>query len=392
MTAKNKILFLWCGLLLTLVSVSCKAQDFPEDSPAQISSKIIPTNVDIYKYYPSRKINKSDNPFIIPEKSTNKKLFQKISIVVNGNKISLDKYLKNSETTAILVLYNDTLRYEDYFESNGEHFDSASIFTSFSVSKSFVSVLFGIALQEKAINSIDDPVINYIPELKNIKGIENIKLYHLLQMTSGIAFNEDAGTSSDLMNLYQVNDVFDYLNHIRLSENPGTQFYYKSIDTQLLGIVISRAVKKSLSAYLQEKIWFPAGMQYEASWSIDKMGGTERAYGCLNARAIDFAKFGQMILHKGFFNGKQIVDSTYVNSLYIKNSINEPSSFYKYQWWQIGIPVIKHKREIVALGILGQFIYINPESKVVIVKFSNKKTDYLSDYIMLRALSDFFNK
>lgn len=389
---RNKSINFFLCLAIVFIANSCKTQEFRNDSPAQIFSQVIPTDVNLYKYYPSRKISNSEKYFAIPKKKIDNYSFGEILIEHNKKKTSLNSYLKSSETVALLVLYNDTLRYEEYFSSNGAKYDSLSVFTSFSIAKSIVSILFGIALEEKAINSIEDPIVKYIPELKSIKGAEKIKLFHLLQMTSGITFNEDAGTSSDLMNLYQVNDIFTFLDHIKLSENPGTQFYYKSIDTQLLGIVISRAVNKTLSEYLEEKIWKPSGMQYPATWNLDKIGGIERAYGCINARAIDFARFGQLILQHGTANNTQIIDSAYINSLYSKNSENEPSSFYRYHWWQIGKLIGDQKKDIAAIGILGQFVYIDPEKNIVIVKFSNKQTDYLSDYSALRTISNYFNK
>jgi len=386
----QKIKYIISSICFIAVFTNCgfaqQSMQFKDDKPAEISSPVIPTNITMYKYYPSRTLYKSTNPFKIPNISKNLIIPQKASFNYNGKNISFQKYLKNTETVAFLLIKNDTILFEKYFSSEGKSYDTNSIFTSFSVAKSFVSALVGIAINLGYIKSIDEPITKYVSGLPVNKGFEKIKIRHLLQMTSGIKFNEDAGTSSDMSNLYQVADIKDYLKHIEIEKNPGSHFLYKSIDSQLLGLILVNATGKTLTKFLQEKLWEPLGMEYDASWNLDKVGGVERAYSCINTNARDFAKLGLLYLHKGKWNGKQLVPESWIKES-IKADINQGgSSLYKYQWWLFGGLLGDSHNDYAAIGILGQFIYVNPEKNIVIVKFSNKKTDYKMDYELFRSI------
>ena len=358
----------------------------PEDKPAEIASPVIPTDATMYKYYPSRSLHKSTTPYHIPVSTRSSDTIENATFIDKGKKIKFQQYLKKTETLAFLIIKDDSIRYEKYFSSKGIVCDSNSTFTSFSIAKSFVSALFGTALNEGKIKSLDSPVSEYVSGLPVNKGFEYIKVKHLLQMTSGIKFNEEKGLSSDLSNLYQVIDIRAYLQHLQMLTVPGTQFEYKSIDTQLLALLLTSATGTSLTAYLQKKLWEPMGMEHDASWSLDKMGGVERAYSCINAQLKDFAKFGLLDLHKGKLNGKQIVPESWVNACTQAELKDGGSPFYKNQWWLIGGLLGDKQTDFAAIGIMGQYIYINPTKNVVMAKFSNKATDYKADYLALRAM------
>ena len=151
----------------------------------------------------------------------------------------------------------------------------------------------------------------------------------------------------------------------RLKTEPGTDFEYVSGSPQILGLVLERALKnKSISKYFQEKIWSQIGMEYDASWSIDKKkNGLEKTFCCINARTRDFAKIGRLYLNNGNWNGKQIVSENWVKQSTKIDTEKGSVSYYQYQWW---LPTLSG--DYMAEGILGQFIYVNPSKNLIIVR------------------------
>jgi CubicO group peptidase (beta-lactamase class C family) len=310
----------------------------------------------------------------------------------------LNQNLANTKTAAFLVIKSDTVVYEKYFAP----FTSTTLLPSFSVAKSFVSTLIGIALEEGKIKSLQQPVTDYIPELlKNDQRFANITLQHLLDMRSGIQWNEnDYGLKDDAIKLGFRPNMMKHIRKIKIQTTPDKDSEYKSINTMLLGIVIKRATGISLTAYLQQKLWQPKGMQNNATWNTDKKG-LEITYGGLNATAIDFAKLGSLFLHQGKINNRQIISSQWVT-----NSINKDTMFayngYRNQWWGVNANTytqskseaeelaLKYKAAKVSIykkdttrntyrvswqtphyfaeGILGQFVYVDPIKNIVVVR------------------------
>ena len=167
---------------------------------------------------------------------------------------------------------------------------------------------------------------------------------------------------------------------MKLEIEPGDRFAYSSGSTQLLGLVLERALKnKTISSYLEEKIWQPLEMEFDASWSLDrKKNGLEKTFCCINARARDYAKIGRLYLNKGKWNDKQIVSENWVAQSTKIDTTNNSSLRYQYQWW---LP--SQTGDFAAQGILGQYIYVNPEKNLIIVRlgkgvgFTDWKTAFL---------------
>ncbi|WP_264790121.1 serine hydrolase domain-containing protein [Aureispira anguillae] len=275
--------------------------------------------------------------------------------------IPFDQFLEQNKTVAFLIIQNDTIQYERYFKN----YDKASIVPSFSMAKSITSILIGCAIEDGKIGSVNDPIINYIPELKK-NGFENVTIKHLLQMTAGLKFNEGYTTPfGHAATFYYGLNLRRAIAKLKLKQEPGKSFDYVSGCTQLLGLVLERALeKKSITAYLQEKIWTPLNMEYNASWSLDKKkNGLEKTFCCINARARDFAKIGRLYLHKGNWNGNQIVSETWVNQSTQLDQTEGSAWFYQYQWW---LPT--KNGDFMAQGILGQYIYVNPSKNLIIVR------------------------
>ncbi len=279
----------------------------------------------------------------------------------NGKIQTFDEYLKESKTVAFIIIKNDTIQYEKYFKG----YDQERIVPSFSMAKSVTSILIGCAINDGFIKSVNEPIIDYIPELKK-RGFEKVTIKHLLQMTSGIKFTESyVNPFGDAASFYYGRNLRKQIAKMKLQAEPGTAFNYVSGNTQLLGLVLERSLKgKTVTQYLQEKIWTPLGMEYDASWSIDKKkNGLEKTFCCLNARARDFAKIGRLYKNKGNWNGKQIVSQKWVEES-TKPEIKDGSvKQYQYQWW---FP--SQNGDYMAVGILGQFIYVNPAKDLIIVR------------------------
>lgn len=331
-------------------------------------------NITDHRIFPSRVLHNDSAKFKF---SPNGKNPQSIKI---GDVKSFEKYLTDNHTVAFLIIKNDTIQYEKYFDD----YTQESIVASFSMAKSVTSILIGCAIDDGLIKSVDEPITNYIPELKK-NGFGKVTLKHLLQMTSGLKFNESyVNPFGDAAAVYYGRNLRKKIAKMKLGHEPGKQFRYVSGNTQLLGLVLERALKtKTVTDYLQEKLWQPLGMEYDASWSLDKKkDGLEKTFCCLNARARDFAKIGRLYLNKGNWNGKQIVSKKWVEESTQIDTREGGASYYKYQWW---IPT--QTGDFMAEGILGQFIYVNPHKDLIIVRLGKKtgEADWQGTFINLAS-------
>ncbi|MEM6699102.1 MAG: serine hydrolase, partial [Bacteroidota bacterium] len=247
------------------------------------------------------------------------------------SKLPLDQYLDElTATTAFLVIRNDSLLYERYFGG----FDEYSQLPSFSVAKSFTSALVGIAVEEGRIESIHDPITKYIEEVRGLAPEwEKLTVEHLLNMQSGIDFNENSYTNpySTIADLYMKKDVIKVIQKMKFRYQPGEKMYYSSLDTQLLGLIVQRATGKTLAAYMEEKIWKPIGMESDARWFVDsEKNANTKAFCCLHPIARDYAKFGRLYLNGGAWENEQIVPASWV-----KRSVQPDmeNGCYQYQWY-----------------------------------------------------------
>ena len=319
-------------------------------------------NITDYKIFPYRTIETSPTPFIFPE--TQQPIQPKDIETAEGD-VPFDTYLEQTKTVAFLVIQNDSIQYEKYFNK----YDDESIVASFSMAKSVVSMLIGIAIEDGKIQSVDEPITNYIPELAS-NGFEDVTIKHLLQMTSGIYFNESyTNPFGHAATFYYGTNLRKAIHKLKLKDVPGEKFDYTSGTTQLLGLVLERALEsQTISSYLEEKIWKPLGMEYEATWSLDrKKDGLEKTFCCLNARARDFAKLGRLYLDNGDWNGTQIVPEQWVKESTKSDTTGHNAPFYQYQWW-----LTKNAEQFYAKGILGQYIFVDPHKNLIIVRLGEK--------------------
>ena len=318
-----------------------------------------------YKRFPSRDLIPAAEPFHFVK--SNGQGFQQrdIRVTHNNRHEHLDSLLMMSNTVAFLVIQHDTLHYERYFHKYHEK----SLVASFSAAKSFTSALVGIAVAEGAIKSVNDLMIDYLPEMKG-KEMDDVRIRHLLQMTSGIHHEENYyNPFAGVAKLYYGRNLHRQITRLTKEYRTGMYFKYKSINTQLLGEIVVRATGKSLTAYMNEKLWSLIGMEYPATWSIDqKKNGMEKAFSSINATAIDFAKFGRLYLKKGNWDGKQVIPASWVEESTMIDAQAGATWYYQYQWW---LPT--KEGDYMANGHLGQYIYVNPSKDLVIVRLGKNE-------------------
>ncbi|MGB3591366.1 MAG: serine hydrolase [Nonlabens sp.] len=322
-------------------------------------------DIDDHNIFPSRLIENGDRVFNfkIPGKEKVPK-----QITYDSQINSFEPFLEENKTVAFLIIQNDTIQYENYWHG----YEQGSIVPSFSMAKSVTSMLIGCAIDDGLIDAVEDPITKYIPDLdKNEFGSTSIK--QLLNMTSGLEFNESyINPLGDAATFYYGRRLRKSTLNLEIDENKVNRFKYSSGNSQLLGLLLENVLdSKDVSSYLEEKIWKPLGMEYDASWSIDrKNNGLEKTFCCLNARARDYAKLGRLYLNKGNWNGSQIVSQEWVNNS-TKVDITDGSAwYYQYQWW---LPT--DSGDFMAHGILGQYIYVNPQKNLIIVRLGKKEGD-----------------
>ncbi|MFA5518944.1 MAG: serine hydrolase [Spirochaetota bacterium] len=328
--------------------------------------------------FDSTVVNKSDNP----HKFTYDLKDLPQSYTYEGEEKKISDFLERTHTTGFIVLKDNTVKFEDYYRGNNE----LSRTISWSVAKSIVSALFGIAVADGDIKSVEESVTDYVPELKG-SGYDGVRIKDVLQMSSGIQFNEDYGDfNSDINRMgreFALNrSLLKFISSLKPEREPGTYNHYVSMDTQVLGMIIIAATGKSITEYTETKLWKPLGMESNAAWLVDSEKA-ETAFGGFNSILRDYAKFGRLYLKKGRWENKQIIpeqwihDSITPDAPHLMPGENPYSGWvlgYGYQWW---IPE-NSDGEFMAIGIYGQAIYIYPRYNIIIVK-SSAYPDYNKD-------------
>ncbi len=276
--------------------------------------------------------------------------------------LDVDAYMAGQRSAGLLVLQDGKVRLERY----GLGFDRSGRWTSFSVAKSITSTLVGAAIRDGYIRSMDDKVSDYIPEMKG-SAYDDVSIRQLLTMTSGVRWNEDyADPKSDVarFNNYKpeagVDALVSYMRRLPREAPPGTRWHYSTGETNLVGVVLSRATKKPLSTYLSEKVWVPAGMEQQATWILSRTGN-EISGCCIQAATRDFARFGHFILNGARVDGHSILpDGWLADATTERTAIGQPGRGYGYLWWTYA------DGSFTARGIFGQGIFIDPKRKLVI--------------------------
>ncbi len=347
-----------------------------------------PSDIDDYLENPGRRLTASRVPFLF-QTSKSQSILPTTVLNETGAWVSLDQLLQSNGTVAFLIIKDDAILYERYFQGYSE----AKPVQVYSITKSIFSILVGAAVEDEYFISVDQPITDFVPEL-SANGFDSVTIRHLLQMTSGSNYAEMGyvelnflGSTSKLIS----NESNPFGMHVRFGSTPhlekeilklhilnppGTVFDYKSGDSAILSLALRRALKgETITEYMQRRLWEPLGMEHAGVFSIDHAGdGLEKVWCCLAITPRDLAKFGVLYLHQGAWNGVQVVPEHWVEQSTLPGEgidwrTEMPSMGY--QWW---LPPTK-RGAYLAFGSKGQFLYIDPAANMVIVRLGKYGED-----------------
>ena len=279
-------------------------------------------------------------------------------------------FLERTRTAAFLVVHDGAIRYEWYRDDGGQD----ELRTSFSVAKSVVSTLVGLAVEDGAIGSIDDPITDHLPELlERDPRFARITIRDLLTMSSGLRYVERSLPWSDDARTYYATDLRAVALSARIDHPPGERFLYNNYNLLLEGMILERATGRRVADYLAERLWQPMQAEADASWSLDsERSGFEKMESGLNAVARDYARFGLLFADDGRVAGRQVVPEDWVRLATSRGPETGPSSGYALHWWTgrfDGTPL--PDGHVMAAGNHGQFVYVAPDQDVVVVRLGD---------------------
>jgi len=324
-------------LLLLLALCSCRAP-------------ILPTNL-TQRNFPKRIINPAETPFQFAQLADST-LKDKQWNVRSLKQKTLAEIAEKTKTSALLVSRNDTILFRWYNTETTQD----SLLATFSLAKSVTSALVGLAIADGYITSVHEPVTNYLPNIPTSKK-DTLRISHLLTMTSGYFFGE--------RKIFYSDNHLESLQKLKVKKDPGEKFVYWSVVTQVLGEVLSAAIApKTMSTYLEEKIWQPAGMAANLNWRLDQENGSEKAFCCMEMMAEDVLRLGNLYLNNGFMNGRQIVPENWVVQSTQVQSLSPNGMSYGYLFW---LPT-NNPDVFMARGYHGQYLMVNRKTKMMAVR------------------------
>lgn len=336
------------------------------------------SGVEDYKIFPGRIIEKSEKPYAYT-KNINPAIGG-ICVNYKNKQKALNEFVEITDTTSFLIIKNDQIVYENY--AGG--YDENSIFTSFSMAKSVVSLLVGKAIEEGYIKSVKQPICAYLDEFKGLE-IGNTTIEELLLMRSEIAYDENKFLwfGDDSLTYWHTDLRKLALSHTKPDGDYNGGFKYNNYHPLLLGIILERSTNMSVSDYFGRTIWHKIGAEYDSSWSLDSEKNCfEKMESGINFRAVDFVKIGSMVLHGGFWNGAQIVGKDWLDASTLCNFPIDDGEYantflagknigYKYMWYCT--PSSRSGYDIIAWGKSDQILYISPANDAVVLRTG--KTD-----------------
>jgi CubicO group peptidase (beta-lactamase class C family) len=342
----------------------------------------------IEKLFPSRTVPHGAPS---PLRSSSRPL-QSLSFTSAGQRVTLDEYLELNRVAGLLVLKNGQIALERYRFGNTDR----TRWVSWSVVKSITSTLVGAAIRDGHIRSLDDPITNYLPRLTGTAW-DGVSVRHVLQMSSGVRWNETyTDPRSDrrrMLNVHlqqQPGSILEFLPTLPRSAAPGTVWNYSTGETHILGTVLRAAVKRPLATYLSEKIWSKFAMESDATWWLESPDGLEIGGSGFSATLRDYGRFALFVLNGGKAAGQQVVPVDWFPGAGMPKQVGRGMVNYGYMWWSFGADSHSvHDGAFYALGIFGQYIYVNPRQRVAIVVWSARPkptgSSPVSDYDFFTA-------
>jgi CubicO group peptidase (beta-lactamase class C family) len=275
------------------------------------------------------------------------------------------------QTTAFLVFHRDTLVFEQYWMDGGREVVS----NSFSMAKSFTSMLIGKAIDEGFIKNVDQPVGDFLPEFKTGSNAA-LTIRHLLTMTSGIPFGEAYFNPFGYMaKAYYGSDLISATEGYAVEKTPGTFWVYEGGNTVLLGLIVKEATGRQPSEYFFQKFWSCVGAEYPAYWNLDRAGGMEKTFSGFYATARDYGRIGKLMMNQGVWDKDTLLSPQWVadsfTSCMVPDHRNQPASWYGLQWW---IGQYQNEPFYSARGLRGQYIIMMPKQDLVVVRLGHKQS------------------
>ncbi len=317
--------------------------------------------IDDYPHFENEEIaNSTPQPWPLHKAYNTTKVTQKLQETHN-----------NLGTVAFMIIKNDSIWHEQYTEEDEIVYGPTSKTNSFSMAKSITSALLGKAIQEGHIESLDQPLGDFFEQY----AASSTTVGDLSSMSSGLDWEESyTSPFSVTARAYYDDDLAETILNQKVTESSGTSFKYLSGNTQLLGMVIEKATEKKLASYLSESFWKPLGMEQSALWQVDDSENRlAKTYCCIASNARDFAKFGKLYKDHGQWNGKQVLDSSFVSKS-IRPRFPE-DDMYGYGFW---LSNYKNKNIFVMRGILGQYVITIPEDNLIIVRLGHKRGNFVA--------------
>jgi CubicO group peptidase (beta-lactamase class C family) len=298
---------------------------------------------------------------------------EKIGDVVYRDKtVSFQEFLDQTHTNAFLVIRGGKITYEYYKD---ETFSSTRL-PSYSVGKTMTSLVVGQLIDQGKIKE-SDTFVKYFPEYKTGGDFDTITIQQLLDMQSGVGVSDNypsgpSGWGVAIAQLYASTDIPWFLKHNRKMDfKPGTKSIYRSVDPQMIGMVIQKVTGQSVSDYFSKNIWQAVGAEHDATWNVDKVGGYEKTFCCFNAYARDYARMGQLIMNNGMVptTSKQVISSSWMKRL------TTPVTRLDYDWGYGAYMWHPYPGVSLMLGLHGQFVYADIANNTLLVKLSDEPTD-----------------
>jgi len=367
-------------LLYAALFVFTKVIHYPEPiatiklglAPASKTPTLLPWHV----------IDPAAKPIAIPVASEK----MPAEIMYKGTSLAFNQFLKQTDSNAFIVFRNGVMTYEWYKDGVTQ----STQLPSYSVAKTMTSIMIGQLIAQGKIKE-SDKFVTYFPELKAGTSFDLVTIKQLLDMQAGVGVSDNypsgpSGWGVAIAQMYASTDVDWFLkNNRKMAFEPGSKSEYRSVDTQMLGMIIKKVTGKKVADYFSQNVWQPAGAKYPATWNVDRIGGTEKTFCCFNASGIDYARIGMLFLNGGYAGPNKIIDKAWLNRLTTPVTTLDRNWGYGAQVWH------PYPNTSLMLGLHGQFVFINPESRTVIVKLSDNPTDSDHESDTAKALLEISN-
>ena len=307
-----------------------------------------------------------------------------------GRTFDIYDVLALNRISGLLIITNGAIRFEKYLLGN----DETTRWMSMSVVKSMTASLIGAAIHDGDIRNIDDAIVEYLPRFRDT-AYDGVTVRQVLQMASGVAWNETyTNPASDRRHMLEAQigqmpgKILELMAGLPRAAEPGTRWNYSTGETQIAGALVAAATGKNVADYLSEKLWSRLGMESDATWWLDSPEGLEIGGSGLSATLRDYARFGLFLLNDGIIDGERVLPEGWVHEASTAKYIDGEKVDYGYMLWPL------HGRSYAAIGIFGQFVFVDPDRNLVVAMWSAQSKPVgrhgIDEYEFLKALSAYF--